>query len=246
MVKCSFLIARNIFLFITGSVTTLDEIMGLFYKLKQLFKNELQKKGHTPGQVVDALLKLQADNEEHNPFLDGDSYFGELCQASDNSELLGQLSFNMDHLSCDLLDALVENLYLENLKPEIKVYKSHLSNFLNNTLLSQFFQRRKTRLHPHFQEVVARVEWRDDMKFGDVEQFRQKYMAHHKLKEYSMMFAYASKFLVTWFIPQSVTKMLQRNVPKDLLKSWRVNKLQVGGECVYRVEFRVGLSPLPW
>ena len=98
-------------------------------------------------------LNCKQNNEENKLFLDGDSYFSELCQASDHSELLGQLSFKMDNLSSDSLDALVENLYLTNLKPEIKVY--HLCNFLNNTPLSQIFQRKKTRLHQHFQEVVA-------------------------------------------------------------------------------------------
>ena len=229
----------------------------MFNTLKDQFKTELLKREILPKDVVEVLKKLPAccaGTKESILFLSS-SYIEELQQTSDQSELLGKLGFNIDYISYHLLESLIENLFLKNLKEVIDAYKSDLECFRKSTLLIHFSQRKELRLHPEFIEVVTRVEWQDNVKLEYMEQFRREYSSHYKLNKYTMMFAHAKmvfvqatkkkNFLITWYAPKSLTGILQNcdNLPKDDLKRYSVNKLEVAGECVYRAQYRVSFIP---
>ena len=74
----------------------------------------------------------------------------------------------------------------------METYKSDLGQFRKKTPLTLFCRaqkRKRVRLSPDFQEVVAEFDWRNDVMLEDVEQFRQEYASHYGLHEFAMMVA---------------------------------------------------------
>ena len=215
-----------------------------FKKLKISFKDELNQNKIGEEKVVEELKKLKACKRGYYcQFQDG--YLNELCQAADNSELIGMLNFSMDYLSYHLLDRLAETFNLECLKIQMEMYKSLLSIFLENTLLGMFCtvncKKKRLRL-PEFEEVVTTFEppGSEEVTLDKVvTQFRREYCAYYELNEFSMIFAYGNPPCITWFVPKSVTKML-KEFPKKLLKRYFVTKLEVEGSF-YSVEYKVSV-----
>ena len=120
----------------------------------------------------------------------------------------------------------------------MEVYKSDLQKFRQETPLGLFCRcqkRRRMIISEDFQEVVAEFDWPHEVTLDIVEQFRQEYAYHYRLRECALMLAkiILGSFVVTWFIPQSILKKLREDIPITLLKQYTVIKLEIAGTKVY-------------
>ena len=211
-----------------------------FNELKRACRASLKKCKVTVSHVVDALTDLPADDvDEHKQFIQ--SHIKILYQSSNHSELFGTLSFNMNYLSYQLLEYIADEFKLK-IRKEIKIYKKDLQEFRKNTPLILFCHTQKRHVTPpaDFQQVVVKFEWpqnHDEVTLEVVEQFRQKYACHYKLRDCAMMLAdiRPSCFIVTWYIPQSIVERLRAKIPREILKKYDVTKLEIAGSCVYRL-----------
>ena len=209
-----------------------------FNELKRACRACLVKSKITVKHVVDALTDLPADDvDEHKQFIE--SHLEVLYQSSNHDVLFGTLSFNiMNYLSPQLLEHIADELKL-GIKNEMEAYKDDLQKFRKKTPLTLFCrtQKRRIELSPELQEVVAKFDWPHDVTLEIVEQFRQEYACHYKLREYAMVLAKACPncYIITWYIPQSIVERLRANVPRPILKKYDVTKLEIAGSCVYRL-----------
>ena len=209
-----------------------------FNALKNASRKCLERLGIPVQRVADALTSLPADDmDEHKVFLE--SHLNALFQASNHSVLFGTMNFHWNYQNYQLLDHLICEFDLEDMKGEMKSYKADLQQFRKKTSLKAFCQTQKKK-HikqppPEFCEVVAEFNWPDDVTLEDVEEFRQMYASHYSLRECAMMLAKVrlGSFCITWFIPVSIVKKLKVKVPAMILKNSAVTKLEVDGECVY-------------
>ena len=215
-----------------------------FNELKKAARIGLEKRNVSVKHVVDALTSMPADDlEEHKQFLKEN--IADLYQSSDLSELIGKLSLlHWDYLSYQLLDFIISEFGLEMIK-EMEAYKLDLQRFREKTPLDLFYQsqkRRRRKPSEEFQKVVAEFDWPQQVTLEVVEQFRQEYAYHYRLRECAMMLATIrpGSFIVTWFIPESIINKLKKNIPTMTLKKYSVTSLEIAGEQI----FPFPLSPL--
>ena len=165
-----------------------------FNGLKRACRACLEKCKITVKRVVDALTDLPADDvDQHKQFIE--CHLKILYQSSNHEELFGALSFNMNYLSPQLLDYIADEFNLE-IENEMEAYKKDLELFRMKTPLTLFCrtQKRRVRLSTDLQETVANFDWphdHNDVTLEVVEQFRQQYACHYKLREIAMMLAEA-------------------------------------------------------
>ena len=199
----------------------------------------LEKRGIGVKRVADALMSLPADDViEHKQLLQSLANF--LYQAINLSALFGIMSLNWNYLYYQLLDHLIKEFEVIEVKGEMEAYKKDLQKFRIKTPLTLFCRtqkRRRLRLDPEFREVVAEFDWPEDVTLEIVEQFRQEYACHYKLRECAMMLAEirSNCFIITWFIPESIVEKLRTNIPRALLKKYSVSELRIAGRCVYQL-----------
>ena len=172
-----------------------------------------------------------------------ESHVHDLFKADNVAEQFGTMNSHWNYLDPYLLDHLVRKFDrglfdLNEVKGEMETYKSDLGQFRKKTPLTLFCRaqrRKRVRLSPDFQEVVAEFDWRNDVTLEVVEQFRQEYASHYGLYEFAMMLAKVcpGSFIVTWFVPESVVEKLKEKVPTAILKKYSVTKLEIARTCVY-------------
>ena len=208
-----------------------------FNVLKNSTRECLEKHRVPVKRVADALTSLPADDvDEHKQFLV--THLSALYQASNHSELFGTMNFHWNYQNPQLLDHLIREFDLEEVKSEMKKYKKDLQEFRRKTPLKLFCESQKKQ-HinppPDFREVVAECDWPDDVTLEVVEEFRQEYADHYSLCECAMMLnkVLPGSFIVTWFIPGSIVEKLKEKVPKSILKKYSVTKLEIAGKSVY-------------
>ena len=187
--------------------------------------------------VADMLTSLSLDDDEcHQIFLK--EHIKMLNTAVDNNELFMTMNFHWNYLDPSLLNHLVTELELVEVKPDMTTYQSELQQFRMKTPLNLFHQtqkKKKIKLSPEFKEMVAEFKLPNDVSLDVLEQFRQEYASHYKLHEFAMMVADVrpGSFIITWFIPESVAEKLKRKVPVQILRKYLVTTLTVAGVCVY-------------
>ncbi|CAI8034551.1 hypothetical protein GBAR_LOCUS19445 [Geodia barretti] len=172
-----------------------------------------------------------------------------LEKADNQSMLIGQLDYNMDYLSYHLLDSIVDTFGLKEVKAQMEGYKSELMQFRMKTPLVLFCQkqeRKRIRLSPEYEGVVAKFDMKDNITLENVEQFRLAYSSHYKLQDFAMMITAVrpGSFVVTWQVPSCIVEKLKTNAPKSILKKWFVKKLTIAGTCFYETENSLGEKPL--
>ena len=218
---------------------TIEELKTRFRALKDDTRECLEKQRVPVKRVADSLTSLSPDDDDrHKMFTE--SHISDLFQAPNIATQFGTMNSHWNYLDPSLLDHLVRDFNLEEVKGEMETYKSDLGQFRKKTPLTLFCRaqrRKRVRLSPDFQEVVAEFDWRNDVMLEDVEQFRQEYASHYGLHEFAMMVAQLrpGSFIVTWFVPESVVEKLKGNVPRAILKKYSVTKLEIAGTCVYRM-----------
>ena len=191
-------------------------------------------------RVAGALTSLSPDHDDEHDRNFLKSRTSALYRAVNVAEQFGTMNFHWSYLDPSLLDHLVKKCDLEKVKGEMETYKSDLGQFRKKTPLTLFCRtqkRKRVRLSPDFQEVVAEFDWPNDVTLEVVEQFRQEYADHYGLRECAMMVAQIRPgcFIVTWFVPESVVEKLKGKVPRAILKKYSVTKLEIAGTCVYQL-----------
>ena len=182
-------------------------------------------------------MSLSPDDDEcHRMFLK--SHIKEFAAAVDSFELFLTMDFHWNYLDPSLLDHLVTELELVEVKPDVKMYQSELQQFRMKTPLNLFHQtqrKRKIKLSPEFKEMVAEFKLPNDVSLEVLEQFRQEYASHYNVHEFAMMVAdvRSGSFIITWFIPESIAEKLRGKVPVQILRKYSVTTLTVAGVCVY-------------
>ena len=211
-----------------------------FDVVKNRVKECLEKKAIPVSRVAGALTSLSPDHDDDHGRKFLESRTSALFQASSIPEQFGMMDFHWNYLNPSLLDHLVRRFDLKEMKGEMETYKSDLGQFRRKTPLTLFCRaqkRKRVRLSPDFQEVVAEFDWPNDVTLEVVEQFRQEYADHYGLRECAMMVAQVrpGSFIVTWFVSESVVEKLKEKVPRAILKTYSVTKLEIAGTCVYRL-----------
>ena len=207
-----------------------------FNELKKATRECLEKHKISIKQIADALTSLPADDiEEHKLFLE--RHMSTLYQAPDHFQLFGTLNLNWNYLSYQLLDHLIREFDLDT-KNDMESYKQDLQMFREKTLLAVFCETQKKKWikpSPEFEEVVARVEWPQNVTLEVVEQFRQAFASHYNLRECAIMLAAIQTgcFIITWFIPASILNKLKKNIPEHILKQYSVVDLEIAGVCIF-------------
>ena len=227
--------------------TSTDEVKTMIAELEEGFKNLrtavrecLERQRVIVSQVAEALTSLSPDDDERHKIFT-ESHVTVLYRAANISEQFGTMNFHWNYLDPSLLEHLVKEFHLEQVKDRMEVYKSALQQFRKKTPLRIFCQtqrKKKKTFHKDFGEMVAEFDWpeKEKVTLEDVEQFRQEYVSEYSLHECAMMIAQirSGSYIITWFIPESVTEKLKANVPREILKKFYVTKLEIAGACVYR------------
>ena len=211
-----------------------------FDVVKNRVRECLEKKAIAVSRVAGALTSLSPDHDDDHGRKFLESRTSALFRASSIPEQFGMMDFHWNYLDPSLLDHLVRRFDMKEMKGEMETYKSDLGQFRKKTPLTLFCRaqrRKRVRLSPDFQEVVAEFDWPNDVTLEVVEQFRQEYADHYGLRECAMMVAQVrpGSFIVTWFVPESVVEKLKGKVPRAILKKYSVTKLEIAGTCVYRL-----------
>ena len=225
--------------------TSTDEVKAMIAELEEGFKNLrttvrecLERQRVIVSQVADALTSLSPDDDErHRIFTE--SHITVLYRAANISEQFGTMNFHWNYLDPSLLEHLVKEFHLEQVKNRMEAYKSALQQFRKKTPLNIFCltQRRKRRRpQEDFEKMVVEFDWPENVTLEDVEQFRQEYASEYSLHECAMMIAqiHPGSYIITWFIPESVVEKLKAKLPREILKKYCVTKLEIAGACVYR------------
>ena len=211
-----------------------------FNNLKDDTRTCLEKCFVTVKKIADVLTSLPADDmDEHKQFLE--SHLTALYQAPNHSELFGVMNFYWNYLSYHLLDYLIKEFKLLALRSKTEIYKQDLKVFRIHTPLTVFCESQKkkhTKPPKEFSEVVAEFEWPEHVTLEVVEQFRQEYASHYRLRECAMMLIVVRRgcFAVSWFIPNSIVKKLKFNVPAEILSKFSITILKINGDPVYNYE----------
>ena len=218
---------------------TIEELKRRFRAIKKDVRGGIEKQRVPVDQVADSLTSLSPDDDDQHKIFTK-SHISDLFKADNIAEQFGTMNFHWNYLDPSLLDHLVRDFNLEEVKGEMETYKSDLGQFRKETPLTLFCRaqrRKRVRLSPDFQEVVAEFDWLNDVTLEVVEQFRQEYASHYGLHEFAMMVAQVRPgcFIVTWFVPESVVEKLKGKVPRSILKKHSVTKLEIAGTCVYRL-----------
>ena len=208
-----------------------------FNGLKKKIRESLDKHKVAVTDVADALTSLSPDDDEcHKLFLEG--HVNEIYTAASNTILFGTMNFHWNYLDPSLLEHLIQEFSLNEVKGNMKSYKSDLKQFRMTTPLRLFCEtqrKKKMKLSPEFKEMVAEFDLPNDATLEVVEQFRQEYASHYNVHEFAMMVAdvRSGSFIITWFIPQSVTEKLKGKVPIQILRKYSITTLTIAGDCVY-------------
>ena len=163
-----------------------------FECLKDSVGECIRKRNVDVSDVLDALTSLGADdNDHHKMFLERN--LDDLVKAADNSTLFEKMKSHWNYLDPSLLDHLVGELDLDEVKGQMKKYKCDLQQFKSETPLALFCQTQPEKaVKPSraFREMVADFKWpknRYRVTLEVVEQFQQEYASHYSLHQCAMM-----------------------------------------------------------
>ena len=218
-------------------MATIEVLRKKFNGLKKATRECLERKKVPVQDVAEVLMSLSPDEDEcHRMFLE--SRIKAFAAAVDNFELFLTMDFHWNYLDPSLLNHLVTELELVEVKPDMMTYQSELQQFRMKTPLNLFHQtqrKKKIKLSPEFKEMVAEFKLPNDVSLEVLEQFRQEYASHYNVHEFAMMVAdvRSGSFIITWFIPESIAEKLKGKVPVQILRKYLVTTLRVAGVCVY-------------
>ena len=221
-----------------------------FNDLKKSTRESLESRNINKEAVVECLTNLPAaDMPEHKLYLE--KHMSNLLQVKSLLELFLRLNLYWNYLAYHLLEHLIKEFSVEEMKGKIKEYKGDLWQFMWDTPLKMFCQAQKKRviLPEGFTNLVAEFKWPENMTLAAVEKFRQEYGYHCNLHQCAMMVIqiFPGSFTVVWGIPESIIEHLRKEVAEVILSTYAVTRLEIAGACVYEkvmtfIQFMVLLS----
>ena len=147
----------------------------------------------------------------------------------------------MDYLSYHILDCVIKEFQLGDVKAQMEAYKLNLQKFRVKVPLTVFCRakgRRSIKFSSEFKEVVVEFHHPHEMSLECLEQFRINYSTHYNLRDCSMILAgintINSTFVSTWLISKSIADGLKKSLPRVVFEEHSVSKFSVAGDCVYR------------
>lgn len=209
------------------------EFEDRFKSMKRLTRQGLERRGTAASVrvVVERLTDLRADDRpDHAVFLADNMHI--MFKADDHHELFGTLNTYWDYLSYHLLEHIILEFSIAEVKGEMEEYKIDLGRFRRATPLKLFGEaqtRRRRRPPTEFKDLVLDFEWPNDTTLQTVEDFRCEYAYHYKLRDCAMMLIqlnFASVH-ITWFIPESITETLMVDLPEALFEKFNVRRIHV-------------------
>lgn len=209
-----------------------------FDSLKSMTCEYLKRQKVRVKKVAGALTSLSPDDDDRHFFF-METHITILYRAAEIPELFGSLNLHWSYLDPSLLNHLIRELKLVELNRPAMSYESDLTEFRMKTPLGLYCcatKRKRVRLSPDFQEIVAEFDWSHPTTTLDhVEQFRQEYASNYGLHKFAMMLAQVrpGSYIITWFIPESIVEKLMKNLPIAIFKKHFINKLEIAGKCVY-------------
>ena len=229
-------------------VPSLSEVQAKIHELEERF-NVLKKSSReglklrriSVENVVECLTELPADDkEEHRMYLE--RHMNDLLQADSLFKLFLHLNLYWNYLTYHLLEHIITKFSVEEVKVEMKKYKSDLQQFMWDTPLEMFRQAQKERvmdLPEGFEKLVTKFDWPENVTLAVVEIFRQRYAYHYKLHDCAMMImtVRTGSFTVVWCIPESIVEHLinmHLTVAEDILSKYEVTRLEIAQVCVYK------------
>ena len=228
-----------------GTATSSEEVNKMINELSKGFrilKNNIREclekyRIHT-NEVADVLTSLSPDEDQQHKMF-AESHVKDLFGAANISEQFGTMNSHWNYLNPPLLDHLVQQFDLQEVRDQMEAYKSDLQQFRKNTSLNLFCQTqrgRRRRCQEEFEKMVVKFDWPENVTLEVVEQFQQEYASEYSLHECAMMIAQirSGSCIITWFIPESVVEKLKAKVPREILCKYCVTKLEIAGACVYR------------
>ena len=219
--------------------TKIHELEEKFKALRKSTRVCLELHGIDVKVVVECLTDLPADDmPEHQLFLK--EHIDELLKAENLLELFLRMNLYWSYLSYHLLEHIIKELSVEEVKGKMEEYQRDLGQFIWDTPVEVFCQTQKKRevdLPAGFRKMVAKFTWPEAQKvtLGVVEEFRQQYACHYNLRECAMMLitVRSGSFIVVWFIPESIVMRLIKDVEKDILLKYGVTRLEIAETCVF-------------
>ena len=141
--------------------------------MKRTTRKGLESRSIGVKKVVECLTELSVDDmPEHKMFLK--QQIDDLLRAESLFKLFLCLNLYWIYLAYHLLEHLIKEFSLEEVKGKMKKYESDLQQFLWNISLEVFCQVHKKRavdLPPGFRELVVKFEWLENVTFAVVEEF---------------------------------------------------------------------------
>ena len=219
----------------------IHEFEKRFNALKETTQEGLESRSIDVKAVVMSLTNLPADDkEEHKVFLE--KHIDNLFQAESHEKLFALINIHYwNYLAYHLLDYLIKEFSLEEVKGKMKEYKSDLRQFMWDTPLEVFCKtqkRKRVDVPKGFKKLVVMFTWPKAQKvtLGKVEEYRQQYAYHYNLREFAMMLitVQPGSFTAVWYIPESIVETLKKQIPENILIKYAVTELEIAGACVYK------------
>lgn len=212
----------------------------MFKNIQRVTVKLLQQKQIGVDDILLELAMLNASEQaEHVSFFEKN--FPELEKCLNHIPLFVRLNRYWNYLSPQLLyhviDGLLESTEAQTKKEE---YDTDLGQFRNQTLLTLFCEIDTECLEvpEGFTIVVARFEDKvsQNLTLQSVENFRQRYAKHHKLRNFALMLFSKIKrgsFVATFTMPKSIIEIVLQNSPASICEEFGVSQLDIAGKRVY-------------
>ena len=212
-----------------------------FKELKQTVIKLLIKHRVEVRKVVYELTELPASQvTEHESFFQ--NHLDVLEKCKEYQSLFSRINPYWNYLSPQLLYHLI-NVCLSHTeaKEEMISYDIQLSLFRNCTPLKIFCQIDQEHIEPPEDfakiEVKFKKELSNEATLQHVEDFRQKYAKHYRLRNFALMLMAGKlgSFIVSFLVPQSIVSRLQRNIPLQLFQEFCVAQVEIADYTSKRV-----------
>ena len=229
--------ANNLAVTVEEIKAKITDFEGRFKALKRSTREGLDRRHIGVKRVIECLTELCADDmPDHKVFLEDNIHT--LFKSEDNMELFASMNLHWNYLAYDLLDHVIKEFGIEEVKAGMERYKSDMKQFRKNSPLKLYCKAQKKRRQKppvEFREVVAEFEWPEDVTLETVEDFRQEFASQYGLRECAMMLSSIRRgsFIVTWFIPESTVERLLTNPAENILDKYNVRRLEISGHQVY-------------
>lgn len=218
------------------------ELRGKFETLALSCLSELEKqhlglrKFRTSLTLLPATIKF-----EHTDFLKEN--LPTFLKANSLEEIFVHLNLYWNFIDYSLLDYIINHFCSDDLKKDMKDYKSDLEKFRKATTVSQVIDIWHTRvdLPPNFTQFASTLD-RDASTFTleELEELRTKICNKFSLSSFMLMFhsVVNGSLIVNWLVPSNITPQLRRSLlEKAKSKSLffeenAIISISIDGECV--------------